>query len=124
MFFIGVFGTSFKEKDVADVTLDQCPNCPGAPIGHVVTRYTYFHIFFLPIYKWNQEFAVYCSSCRNWFHLEPEVGHQVEDGTLQTLNYWQLKKGVSSQVPHRCAKCGNEMDSEFIYCPRCGAKRH
>ncbi len=123
MFFIGVFGTSFKEKEVADVTLDQCPNCTGTPVGHVVTRYSYFHIFFLPIYKWNQEFAVYCSSCRSWFHLEAEVGHQVEDGTLKSLNYWQLKNGTAVHPSSRCGNCGCEMNETFIYCPRCGEKR-
>lgn len=123
MFFIGVFGTNYKEKEVGDVTLDQCPNCEGTPVGHVVTRYTYFHLFFLPIYKWNQEYAVYCTSCRTWFTLDPELGRQVEDGTLKTLNYWQLKNATLGQEPHRCGNCGHEVDEEFIFCPWCGAKQ-
>ncbi len=123
MFFIGVFGTSYKEKEIGEVTLDQCPNCSGTPTGLVVTRYSYFHLFFLPIYKWNQEFAVYCPGCRTWFHLDPEVGHQIEQGALKTLNYWQLKNGKTAHEPYRCENCGSEMETGFIYCPRCGAKR-
>lgn len=124
MFFIGVFGTSDKEKVIGEVTLDQCPNCEGTPQGEVVTRYSYFHLFFLPVYKWNQEFAVYCRGCRTWFYLDAEVGHQIEKGFLKTLNYWQLKKADMSRTSHFCLRCGGEMSPEYLYCPHCGAKRN
>lgn len=124
MFFIGVFGTGFKEKVVGEVVLDQCPHCEGLPQGEVVTRYSYFHLFFLPIYKWNQDFAVYCRQCRTWYHLEPELGHEIEKGTLKTLNFWQLKNGDMGQAPHFCKGCGSETDPEYLYCPRCGMKQN
>ena len=123
MFFIGVFGTGDKEQDVAEVVLDQCPNCPGTPTGHVVTRFRYFHIFFIPVHKWGREYAVYCPSCRTWFQLDPEVGGRVESGELKTLNYWQLKNKAVATEPEVCRQCGSVLDPGYTYCPHCGRKR-
>ncbi len=123
MFSIGIFGTGDKEKDVGDVVLDQCPNCPDTPTGHVVTRYHYFHVFFIPVYRWGQEYAVYCPDCRTWFHVAPELGRQIETGELRRLNYWQLKNRAMHQEPPFCPHCGAQLEDHFTFCPHCGQRR-
>lgn len=123
MFFIGIFGTGYKEKEIGDVVLDQCPHCEGKPTGHAVTRYTYFHLFFIPLYRWNREFAVFCEGCRTWFHLDPDVGHQVEEGALKSLTYWHLKGHEMGRAPAHCKACGAEMPGDYPFCPHCGHRQ-
>ena len=53
MFFIGIFGVHQTEKQLGNYNNVICPSCGSFTRLQIFKRYTYFHIFFIPVFKWN-----------------------------------------------------------------------
>ena len=89
-------------------------------------RYDFFHFFFIPLFKWNIEYYIVCSSCNSVYSIPKEKGKSIEDGEDIQITYWDLNEMNSNSygynAVHRCSNCSKEVDSNFDYCPYCGNK--
>lgn len=118
MFFIGIMGVGNKEKPITNIPNITCKACGGLGQYTIIKRYSYFHIFFIPLWKWNVEYYVKERMCQTVFALKEEVGENIEKGLHQEI----LSEHIQEVNPvRRCKSCGGALDEGFIYCPYCSS---
>lgn len=124
MFFIGVFGIEDKEVEIMTLNNFTCKSCNTQANGKLYKRYSFFHFFFIPLFKWNIKYYVVCSSCNSVYSIPKEKGKAIEDGENVEITYWDLNEVNSSYYGYtsfnKCSSCGREVDKSFDYCPYCG----
>lgn len=122
MFFVGLFGVNSKEKRLKiNVNGFEChtKHCHGR--GTLVRYYHHFHVFFIPIFKWGEEYYVMCDTCEAVYKITKEQGKLVEQQKL-TLTYWDLQVVREGHLKYKCPNCGFSLDETYAYCPKCGLK--
>ena len=124
MFFIGIFGIDNKFKEIKVLNNFSCKNCNISNGASLVKYYTFFHFFFIPIFKWNEEYYVICNGCNSSFSIPKEKGKAIERGEDIEISYWDLKDNNinNNYLKKRCQKCNRELEKDFEYCPYCGEK--
>lgn len=126
MFFIGVFGVDNKEKEVKIINNLTCKNCSISNKGRLIKTFTFFHFFFIPLFKWNENYYVICDGCNSIYSISREKGKAIESGEYLEITYWDLNevnnRGENYYSIKRCSKCNKQLDTSFEYCPYCGEK--
>lgn len=126
MFFIGVFGVDNKEKEVKIINNLTCKNCSISTKGRLMKSFTFFHFFFIPLFKWNENYYVICDGCNSIYSISREKGKAIESGECLEITYWDLNevnnRGENYYSIKRCSKCNKQLDTSFEYCPYCGEK--
>ncbi len=117
MFFIGILGINQKEKFVQEIEKIPCSTCSTDPSGTLLKEYSYFHVFFIPIIKWNIKYVIVCNDCHQGFYVSKEKGQDIEQGK-GLLTYWDLKPIMP--LLKKCMYCGALLDVAPNYCPNCG----
>jgi len=117
MFFIGIMGMNQTQKVVKTYDHFPCPGCKEEPEGKLVKVYSYFHLFFIPVFKWNEKYVVVCEQCQQGFEVTKEKGKAIERGE-EALTYWDLKP--LQPLQKRCPMCGEVLVESHNYCPKCG----
>ena len=126
MFFIGIFGIEHREKIIKEINNLTCKKCLQNVTGKLVKQYDYFHFFFIPLFKWTEEYYVICNGCKSSFSISKEKGKEIERGGDVEVTYWDLKEVnnnyESYYIVKRCSRCNREVEDNFEYCPYCGEK--
>ena len=124
MFFIGVFGIENKDKIIKENQKIYCKGCNDYVTGRIIKSYDFFHFFFIPIFKWNENYYVVFNNCNHLYSISKEKGKSIEHGENYEINYWDLKdfEGSNYENNDRCYNCGREIGIGYIYCPYCGQK--
>ena len=124
MFFIGIFGVESKEKDIKTFASVVCPDCGRMTAAYLFMRYTYFHIFFIPVFKWNKRYFVRLRCCGALYEAPKEYAQVLK--SADTVDFSKLEKvsgGFNESYYAVCPNCGGRFDKSFPYCPYCGAKQ-
>lgn len=126
MFFIGIFGIDRAQKEIAVQNNVTCVACGRMTRYRVSKTYNYFHVFFIPTFRWHIRYFVQADDCGHVFELDQEIGRQFQSGGNPFIRPEQLSPlgGTSDSLPQTCSYCGQEMASTFRYCPYCGKKLH
>ena len=128
MFFIGVFGIENKEKIIKETQKIYCKECNEYVEGKIIKVYSFFHFFFIPLFKWNEKYYVIYNNCNHIYSISKEKGKNVEHDDNYEISYWDLKdfEGCNyesnSGINNKCFRCGRELERNYIYCPYCGQK--
>ncbi|GAA0115020.1 zinc-ribbon domain-containing protein [Clostridium senegalense] len=126
MFFIGVFGVEKKEKEIGNLNDISCRNCDMDLGGRVIKTFSFFHFFFIPIFKWNEKYYVVCNGCDFIYQVPIEKGKGFEKDKDVKFNYWDLKpveeRNEICSHGNICSNCGKVVENNFKYCPYCGEK--
>lgn len=126
MFFIGIFGIDQKQKQIKTVTGSLCKNCNGYSGYTLIKYYSFFHIFFIPIFKWNIKYYLICNDCKTVYEIPKEKGIIAEQEDAYEFTYWDLKavdEGYTENfIEYKCKNCGRHIEAGFTYCPYCGKK--
>lgn len=125
MFFIGVFGIEEKHKEIRNIQNIVCKDCERMTTYELIETYSFFHFFFIPIFRWNYRYYLKCRSCNTVFKIPKELGESLKMGENLSinnadLNYAFREENVASIT--KCNNCGREVDYKFQYCPHCGHK--
>lgn len=127
MFFIGIFGVDDKQKEVRTIKNLSCKNCDGFSGLTLFKQYTFFHLFFIPLFKWNIRYYLLCNTCNILYQLPIEKGIRAEQGDDTAITYWDLKSEETLYSAdynyNKCKNCGRVIDVSFDYCPYCGKKK-
>jgi len=122
MFFFGVFGIQDKEKYIGAYNNIICPSCGSLARYEVYKTYRYFHMFFIPVFRWNVRYMVKTSCCGRLYELEPYTGSEFEKNPYTEIRAENLKP-VSGYMPYKyCISCRVNVPPEYNYCPYCGGK--
>ena len=122
MFFIGIFGIDQKEKHIGTYNNAICPACGALTRFEVYKSYSFFHIFFIPVFRWNIKYFVKSVCCSSIYELDPEIGRQYESGNSPDIKTEHLNM-MNGYLPYKiCVNCRARVESRYSYCPYCGSK--
>jgi hypothetical protein len=122
MFFIGFFGIQDKERHIGTCNNIVCPSCGSLSRYEIHKLYRYFHIFFIPIFRWNTRYIAKAPCCGSLYELDPLVGKEFEKNKGIEIREENLRR-ISDHSPFRhCPNCKANVPAEFSYCPWCGGK--
>lgn len=118
MFFIGVFGVDSSEKVLKQLNSLVCPGCGRLCSGKLIFESTFFHIFFIPVFRWNKKYFLRTDCCGSKYIMTREKTEKILKGeALDLAEYEHDERGSSF-----CAECKYPLSPDFSYCPRCGRK--
>jgi len=120
MFFI--MGSGDKQQYLNFDQVVVCKSC--GKYGHirVLMVYSYFSLFFIPLFKWNKRFFVQMSCCNASCKISSELGKEIERGNIVKLNEDILHFNHTYTSGKRCMNCGFTTQEDFDYCPKCGQR--
>lgn len=120
MFFFGIFGILDSEKRLKEFQNIIC-TCGSYSRAVLFMRYSYFHIFFIPIFKWNKRYYVTARCCGKMFAVPDDyVNELMKSNNIDFSKLHAINNNGSYEK--RCSNCGMTVDNEFEYCPYCGKK--
>lgn len=128
MFFFGIFGIESKKKELRLIQNIICKACGSMSTYTLIKVYNYFHLFFIPIFKWGETYYIEARCCGAVFEVSKEKGKQLESGRDIPLTDYDLRQVSSGNRNNRysdyrvCPSCGRNVDSSYVYCPYCGNK--
>jgi DNA-directed RNA polymerase subunit RPC12/RpoP len=125
MFFIGIFGIENKEKDIKTFGV-VCPDCGRMTSATLLMTYTYFHIFFIPTFRWNKRYFIKLRCCGAMYEAPADYAEILKNE--EHIDFSRLKKvsggfGGFNDYLAVCRSCGKSFDKSFPHCPYCGAKQ-
>lgn len=121
MFFI--FGISTKEKEIDFTQTTICPSCSSYGRLEVFMTYTYFSLFFIPIFKWNKKYYVRSICCNSVYTIDNDLGKAIERGERTTIDKSDLYPiNTNYNKSPICPNCNYSINESFRYCPNCGRK--
>jgi hypothetical protein len=121
MFFIGIFGIEDDAKELRVIGNIVCPACGRYTAARLVFSYTFFHFFFIPLFKWNKTYFVQLKCCGALYACDKETADEI----LRTgeIDFEKCRRqSPGSGGGGHCPYCGGRLDGGFIYCPYCGKK--
>jgi len=118
MFFIGIFGIERKEKELKSFSA-VCPECAKFCRARLIFSYTYFHIFFIPTFRWDKKYALVLNCCGCVYDVPQNYADELLGS--ETVDFTRLKRKPREYgVPPVCPGCGRILERGFAYCPYCG----
>lgn len=125
MFFIGIFGVEDKEKELKEYASTVCPCCSQLSRAVLMERYTYFHIFFIPTFRWNKQYYIRYRCCGGIYEVakeDIERFRNASDIDTSRLKKIYCRADAEQNYYQRCKSCGKEFERRFAYCPYCGTR--
>jgi hypothetical protein len=132
MFFI--MGLSDAQKKLEFVQTMLCSRCQQFGRFEVFMTYTYFSLFFIPIFKWNKKFYAKTSCCNTVYSIDDSLGKRILKGENITLKeedlHFEHRNAYSSLFQNsgynnslrQCPNCGYLAEGDFVFCPKCGKR--
>lgn len=120
MFFF-IAGLSTKTKEIGRFHTFICPCCGQLTHLIIYKSYDYFHLFFIPIFRWNVSYSAQSACCGTWFSLSFERGKVYEknpDTILSPQDFTPMNQSFRSSP--QCPSCKRTIKGEYRYCPYCG----
>ena len=122
MFFMAFFGIQDKDKYIGTYNNIVCLSCGRFGRFEIYKSYRYFHIFFIPIFRWYVKYIVKTSCCGCLYELDPFVGNEFEKNPDTEIKKEDLR-WINNYLPFKyCSNCKTDVPAEFNYCPYCGGK--
>jgi len=119
-FFIG--GADQAHKPIGVYNNAVCPACGMLTRYEVSKTYSYFHLFFIPTFRWNTRYLVTTGCCGSLYELDAGVGREFERNPDTVIRSEHLRP-LSQFVPYKsCPGCRARVDAGYSYCPYCGNK--
>ncbi|WP_430883702.1 zinc ribbon domain-containing protein [Fusibacter sp. JL216-2] len=116
-----IMGIQDKTKTKRISSPLPCHICDGDKGFEVNDRFSYFHLFFLPIWTWGHRFTLKCSKCDTHYNLKEQSKLNLKD-IGSGLSYWDIEPVSipNAYTMNTCKKCGYHLEDDFDYCPKCG----
>jgi len=118
MFFIGIFGLQNKEHSIREYDNIICQDCNRLSRAELFESYTYFHFFFIPLFKWNKNYFLKFRCCNSLYAVDHDYVQELRNSDDIDFRRIHQIRGTSN----RCSNCGNMINPGFSYCPHCGHK--
>jgi len=119
-----VMGIQDKIKSQDHSNNVPCHVCDGMHGFELISKYNYFHLFFLPVWRWGYDYSLRCKACGSFYTIKAESYDKCKTESPE-LSYWDLEPvniPVKQTKSLECKACGFILDSDFEFCPKCGTK--
>ena len=122
MFFIGIFGVNNKTEEKKTFSNALCPDCGRWTQAKLLYAYSYFHFFFLPLFRFHKKYYVEMRcGCGTYEADEATYRELLERDFIDFSRLRKCGEEKCGQEP-RCPSCGRPVDAHFTFCPYCGQK--
>jgi hypothetical protein len=122
MIFFFVGGADQAQKPIGVYNNVICPSCGMLTRYEISKTYSYFHLFFIPTFRWNVRYLVTTGCCGNLYELDPEIGRKFERKQNPEIRNEHLRP-LSQYVSFKsCSGCRAKVDTGYSFCPYCGQK--
>lgn len=115
-----IMGINQSEKKLNFDQLVICKCCGKYGRAEVFMTFTYFMLFFIPIFKWNKHYYVKMNCCGSYGEISKELGKSIENGQIKELNLEEINFGNKENVVRHCSYCGFTTMEDYQFCPKCG----
>lgn len=124
MFFFGIFGIDTKTKEIKDINNITCRQCGRLGVYRLIKKYSFFHLFFIPVFRWGEAYFLVSRCCKSVFKISNEDGRKLEHGADVDMDKIEMQYlyGEEKHQLDQCPYCGNRVDRSYEYCPYCGRK--
>ena len=120
MFFIGIFGIQDKKKQLNEFSNIVC-KCGTLSRAEFFEKFRYFHIFFIPVIKWNEEYMVRMRCCMRLFKVTNAYADELKSSINLDMNKLEdIELADKKIIRDVCANCNERIHLLFSYCPYCG----
>lgn len=119
MFFIGIFGIENKSKNILTNRNNICPLCNAYGSYDILKSYNYFHIFFIPLWKWTTRYFIRTHCCMKFCTLDNNIGLRIENGEMVEIKKEHIHCDNNCTL---CPYCSSQIEPGFHYCPHCGKR--
>ena len=96
-----------------------CDTCECDGTIELLKSYQCFRLFFIPLFKWHVQYYLK-NSCGGQVTISEEVALGILHGTIDIEKMHIEHERIQF---NQCLTCGQVLESNFEYCPYCGAKR-
>lgn len=121
MFFIFSFSNKEKDLDFSQSTI--CKTCGAYGRLEAFMTYSYFSLFFIPIFKWNKKYFIKSSCCGTIYGIDKSLGKSIQKGENIKVAEDDLQAiGRNYRSVKYCKNCNTRVEDDFEYCPKCGQK--
>ena len=117
-----IMGTDAKIQQLGTVGA-VCPKCGRSCSFSLCKCYSFLHLFFLPVFRWNVRYIATCPGCACLYDVDPEAGRAAEKGRLATLPasaLTPLRQG--GPAAGLCPRCGASNPPGSAFCNQCGGR--
>lgn len=121
MFFFVIFGTNEKEKVIKTNENIICPLCGAYGRYDVVKIYTYFHFYFIPLFRWNIRYHIRTHCCAKMCEISKSAGKNIESSVAKQVKQEDILFNFTIKNCI-CQYCHSQINNAFTYCPHCGKK--
>ena len=63
-----------------------CPQCGYSAEIEIIKTFTYFMLFFIPLFRWNKRYFVTMPCCGASCEIDPELGRAIEKGQIDHID--------------------------------------
>ena len=116
-----IMGTDAKIQQLGTVGV-VCPKCGRSCSFSLCKCYSFLHLFFLPVFRWNVRYIATCPGCACLYDVDPEAGKAAEKGRLATLPASALTLSRDSGSVGACPRCGAVNPPGSAYCNQYGSR--
>lgn len=118
MFFFGIMGIGSGAKPVGEVSV-TCPLCGSRTMLTVARSYSYFHFFFIPLFKFGVQYFATCPGCASAFALDKFLGEEIRRGQITAITGSDLHL-IKNNRAGLCPACGHRNPEGSGFCNHCG----
>lgn len=113
-----IMGISQKLKKLNYSQLEICKCCGKYGNVEVFLRYSYFMLFFIPLFKWDKRYFAKMSCCQSECEINKSLGEAIAKGEIKHIDLNRLN--FNKHNNKTCSKCGFNTSEDFQFCPKCG----
>ena len=128
-----IMGIQEGQKKLRFDQVEICRCCRQYGHVSVYMYYTYFMLFFIPLFKWNKRYMAVMDCCGATAQLDEQTGRAIALGQVVSIDFGRFRfthggwesgweNGSDSWGNHTktCRYCGFQTSEDFQYCPKCG----
>lgn len=119
MFFIGIFGIEDDAKELGAIRNIVCPACGRYATAVLYCHYSFFHFFFIPLFKWNKTYFIKLNCCGALYTCDKDTADEILRTGEADFGKWQARENSGGG---HCPYCGGRLAGGFSFCPYCGKK--
>lgn len=119
MFFFIFFGTLNRKKVIRQYEKLFCPGCLDLKEAQLIAYNTYFHIFFIPIFKIKSIYYLIFKGCNHNYKILKEKIESIEKDFKREV----IENNEEYEFNFKyCRKCDKTFEESYVFCPYCGEK--
>jgi len=95
--------------------------CGSLSKAEYYEKYTYFHVFFIPVFKWNREHLIRLRCCSSLYKASDDYADELRRSQNLDINRLEeIEISFNQTLKGICAFCSERIHPSFSYCPYCG----